>query len=81
MDNSIKVSERVRSIDIFRGLTILLMIFVNDVAGVRNIPGWLKHAEPGSPGMTFVDVVFRPSFSLWAWHCLMPLPGGKKTIP
>ncbi|MFA7194209.1 MAG: DUF5009 domain-containing protein [Candidatus Neomarinimicrobiota bacterium] len=61
MDNSIKVSERVRSIDIFRGLTILLMIFVNDVAGVRNIPGWLKHAEPGSPGMTFVDVVF-PAF-------------------
>ncbi len=37
------------------------MIFVNDVAGVRDIPFWLKHAAPGSPGMTFADVVF-PAF-------------------
>lgn len=37
------------------------MIFVNDVAGVRDIPTWLKHAAPGSPDMTFVDVVF-PAF-------------------
>lgn len=37
------------------------MIFVNDVAGVSNIPSWLKHAPEGSPGMTFVDVVF-PAF-------------------
>ena len=38
------VSNRIASIDVFRGLTILLMIFVNDVAGVSNIPAWLKHA-------------------------------------
>lgn len=61
MEIGIKTTERIRSIDVFRAITILLMIFVNDVAGVRNIPGWLKHAEPGSPGMTFVDVVF-PAF-------------------
>ena len=61
MENPIKTYERIRSIDVFRAITILLMVFVNDVAGVRNIPGWLKHAEPGSPGMTFVDVVF-PAF-------------------
>jgi heparan-alpha-glucosaminide N-acetyltransferase len=54
-------SNRIASIDVFRGLTILLMIFVNDVAGVVNIPGWLKHAPEGSLGMTFVDVVF-PAF-------------------
>ena len=54
-------SNRIASIDVFRGLTILLMIFVNDVAGVSDIPAWLKHAPQGSPGMTFVDVVF-PAF-------------------
>lgn len=54
-------SNRIASIDVFRGLTILLMIFVNDVAGVSNIPLWLKHAPQGSPGMTFVDLVF-PAF-------------------
>lgn len=58
---TVKTAGRIRSIDVFRGLTILLMIFVNDVAGVRDIPTWLKHAEAASPGMTFVDVVF-PAF-------------------
>jgi heparan-alpha-glucosaminide N-acetyltransferase len=48
-------------IDIFRGLTILTMIFVNDVAGVRNIPDWMKHFPPAGDGMTFVDLVF-PAF-------------------
>ncbi|MFA6617758.1 MAG: DUF5009 domain-containing protein [Candidatus Neomarinimicrobiota bacterium] len=54
-------SNRIASIDVFRGLTILIMIFVNDVAGVSNIPAWLKHAPQGSAGMTFVDLVF-PAF-------------------
>lgn len=54
-------SGRVASIDIFRGLTILTMIFVNDVAGVRNIPWWMEHFPPEGDGMTFVDVVF-PAF-------------------
>lgn len=55
-------AERIRSIDVLRGLTILVMIFVNDVAGVRGTPAWLKHVEPpGADGMTFVDVVF-PAF-------------------
>jgi heparan-alpha-glucosaminide N-acetyltransferase len=52
---------RIKSIDIFRGLTILTMIFVNDLAGVSNIPSWMKHAADGSNAMTFVDVVF-PAF-------------------
>ncbi|MCF7832347.1 MAG: DUF5009 domain-containing protein [Candidatus Marinimicrobia bacterium] len=61
MNTNQLTSNRIVSIDVFRGLTILLMIFVNDVAGVSNIPSWLKHAPQGSPGMTFVDVVF-PAF-------------------
>jgi heparan-alpha-glucosaminide N-acetyltransferase len=53
--------SRLHSLDIFRGLTILTMIFVNDVASVANIPWWLKHMPQTEDGMTFVDVVF-PAF-------------------
>lgn len=52
---------RVKSIDIIRGLTILTMIFVNDLAGVVNVPAWMKHAPTMYDGMTFVDWVF-PAF-------------------
>lgn len=55
------MASRIQSIDVFRGLTILTMIFVNDLAGVRNIPAWLKHAPDGANTMTFVDIVF-PAF-------------------
>ena len=54
-------SNRILSIDIFRGLTIFLMVFVNDLAGVSNIPRWMKHVAADVNGMTFVDVVF-PAF-------------------
>lgn len=52
---------RIESIDILRGITILVMIFVNDIAGVPGTPGWMKHVPNGVDGMTFVDVVF-PAF-------------------
>jgi heparan-alpha-glucosaminide N-acetyltransferase len=55
-------SVRIRSIDVLRGLTILVMIFVNDLAGVEGVPAWMKHIYPhDADGMTFVDVVF-PAF-------------------
>ncbi len=54
-------TERVLSVDIFRGLTIFMMIFVNDLAGVRHIPAWLKHAPATADAMTIVDLVF-PAF-------------------
>jgi heparan-alpha-glucosaminide N-acetyltransferase len=54
-------SSRITSIDVFRGLTIFAMIFVNDLAGVRDIPAWMKHVPADQDGMTFVDVVF-PAF-------------------
>lgn len=53
--------KRILSIDIFRGLTIFMMVFVNDLAGVSGIPGWMKHVAADVDGMTFVDVVF-PAF-------------------
>jgi heparan-alpha-glucosaminide N-acetyltransferase len=55
-------SDRIISIDVLRGITILVMIFVNDVAGVTGVPAWMKHISPPlADGMTFVDWVF-PSF-------------------
>ncbi|MBC9931466.1 DUF5009 domain-containing protein [Chitinophaga qingshengii] len=54
-------SGRILSIDAFRGITILVMIFVNSVAGVDGIPSWMQHAHANEDRMTFVDVVF-PAF-------------------
>src|SRR3954468_15391227 len=57
-----EVSMRIKSLDTLRGLTILVMIFVNDLAGVNGAPAWMKHIyPPDADGMTFVDVVF-PAF-------------------
>ncbi len=53
--------QRILSIDIFRGLTIFLMVLVNELAGVSGIPQWMKHVAPDVDGMTIVDVVF-PAF-------------------
>jgi predicted acyltransferase len=54
-------NQRIRSIDAFRGITILVMIFVNDVAGVSGVPLWMKHMPADANAMTFVDIVF-PAF-------------------
>ena len=52
---------RIASIDILRALTMLLMIFVNDLGTLRNIPGWLEHVKRGVDGIGLADVVF-PAF-------------------
>jgi predicted acyltransferase len=52
---------RVASVDALRGLVILLMIFVNDVAGVGQAPSWLKHVGVDADAMTLPDIVF-PAF-------------------
>ncbi|MFT3946659.1 MAG: DUF5009 domain-containing protein [Agriterribacter sp.] len=53
--------NRILSVDAFRGITILVMIFVNELAGIQNIPAWMKHVAADADAMTFVDVVF-PAF-------------------
>ena len=53
--------DRILSIDIFRGLTMLLMIFVNDLSSVKGLPRWTYHAHTNEDFMTYVDVVF-PAF-------------------
>jgi predicted acyltransferase len=54
-------AERFRSLDALRGFDILVMIFVNDLAGVEGVPAWMEHVSRDTDGMTFVDVVF-PAF-------------------
>ncbi len=54
-------AQRVASIDILRALTMILMIFVNDLWSLTNIPAWLEHVERGVDGIGLADVVF-PAF-------------------
>jgi predicted acyltransferase len=54
---------RIESIDIFRGLTMLLMLFVNDIGDcdlgfIQNAPWWMKHMAGEIDGMTIADVIF-----------------------
>jgi heparan-alpha-glucosaminide N-acetyltransferase len=52
------IRSRITSVDIFRGLTILVMIFVNDLAEVKGLPWWTYHLPGNVNGMTYVDMVF-----------------------
>src|SRR5580698_3386497 len=49
---------RVASIDVFRGLTMMVMIFVNELSGVQGLPWWTYHAHAQEDVMTYVDMVF-----------------------
>jgi len=68
--------ERIASVDALRGLVILLMIFVNDVAGVKTTPSWLKHVSAQADGMTLPDMVF-PAF-LFIMGMSVPLALGRR---
>ncbi|WP_316783790.1 DUF5009 domain-containing protein [Pedobacter frigiditerrae] len=56
-----QLPKRISSIDVLRAITMFLMIFVNDVAGVDKIPVWLEHTEANFDGMGFSDLIF-PAF-------------------
>lgn len=53
--------KRLASVDVFRAVTMLLMLFVNDLDPVPHVPGWLKHAEQGEDRLGFADTIF-PAF-------------------
>jgi len=53
---------RIASIDIFRALTMMMMIFVNDFASLRELPRWIGHAGHFVDDfLGFSDLIF-PSF-------------------
>ncbi|HNT92543.1 MAG: DUF5009 domain-containing protein [Bacteroidales bacterium] len=55
-----KSVSRILSIDIMRGLTLLLMLFVNDL-NMKVAPAWLGHMKADHDGMGLADWVF-PGF-------------------
>jgi heparan-alpha-glucosaminide N-acetyltransferase len=68
LEQSVKITgaktsflQRIATIDILRALTMVLMIFVNDLGSLRDIPIWLEHVKPGVDGIGLADIVF-PAF-------------------
>ncbi|MDR3140171.1 MAG: DUF5009 domain-containing protein [Tannerellaceae bacterium] len=51
-------TRRDAAIDILRALTMLLMIFVNDLWTISGYPGWLGHAGRGQDMLGLADMVF-----------------------
>src|SRR5215475_8668165 len=64
-------APRIASVDIFRGLTMVVMIFVNDLASVNGLPWWNYHAPAKVDAMTYVDMVYP--FFLFAVGLSIPL--------
>jgi heparan-alpha-glucosaminide N-acetyltransferase len=69
-------SERIRSVDILRGLVILVMIFVNDAYSIAGAPQIFLHAKYSQDGMTIADIVF-PAF-LFIVGLSLPFSLGKR---
>lgn len=53
--------QRVAAVDVFRALTMFLMLFVNDIPGLKNVPHWLMHAKIDEDMLGFSDTIF-PAF-------------------
>lgn len=53
--------KRLLSVDAFRALNMLCMIFINDLSGVKGIPYWMDHAKRLEDRMGFADTIF-PAF-------------------
>jgi len=47
--------KRYLSIDVFRGLTVAVMVFVNTTGDFTDLPAWTHHAK--DYGLTYVDLV------------------------
>ena len=56
-----ELKVRLASLDAFRGFDILVMVFVNYLAGMSGIPFFLQHAPAGMDAFTLTDVLF-PGF-------------------
>jgi heparan-alpha-glucosaminide N-acetyltransferase len=60
MNDTRPKSNRILSVDIMRGLTLFLMLFVNDLF-VPGVPNWMVHTKGNFDGMGLADWVF-PGF-------------------
>ena len=58
LKSSFMKNTRIATIDVFRAITMFLMLFVNDIPGVKQIPHWLLHAEMNEDMLGFSDISF-----------------------
>ncbi|MBQ9582922.1 MAG: DUF5009 domain-containing protein [Bacteroidales bacterium] len=65
------MDKRNLAIDIFRGLTVALMVCVNDFWAVHNVPHFLEHFAVMEDGMGLSDIIY-PMF-LFAMGMSVPL--------
>ncbi len=77
MTNPVKASGRILSIDIMRGLTLVLMLFVNDLY-MPGVPAWLGHMKADFDGMGLADWVF-PGFLFMVGMAIPFALGGRIT--
>lgn len=54
-------NNRLKAIDLLRGVTMILMVFVNDLWSLKGIPKWMLHVAPDVDGIGLSDIVF-PAF-------------------
>jgi len=55
------MKNRVAAIDVLRSITMFLMLFVNDIPGLKGVPEWLFHATAQQDMLGFSDTIF-PAF-------------------
>jgi heparan-alpha-glucosaminide N-acetyltransferase len=75
--STMDITGRIGSIDIFRGLTVLLMVFVDNLDFVKGLPWWTYHLPRQANGLTYVDMVF-PAF-LFVMGMSIPLAVERRT--
>ena len=51
-------NTRIATIDVFRAVTMFLMLFVNDIPGLKQIPHWMLHAQMDEDMLGFSDIIF-----------------------
>lgn len=68
--------NRIASIDVFRGLTMFFMLWVNSFWSLSEVPHWLQHAARGEDMLGFSDTIF-PAF-LFIMGASVPLAVGSR---
>lgn len=74
---SVDFAGRIASINIFRGLTVLVMVSVDNLDFVKGLPWWTYHMPRQANGLTYVDMVF-PAF-LFVMGMSLPLAVARRT--